>query len=72
MLLFKLIRNRQLSTVTLKDTYGGTIASLLRFETENLSEYQKNEILDSAIGYYRGDLFIVDTQAAFVYDEEYE
>ena len=60
-----------LSTVTLKDAYGSTIASLLRFETENLSEYQKNEILDSAIGYYRGDLFIVDTQAAFVYDEEY-
>lgn len=61
----------ELTTVALKDTFGGTIASLLRFETESLSEYQKNEILDSAIGYYRGDLFIIDTQAAFVYDEEY-
>jgi len=60
-----------LSVVDLKNSYGGTIASLLRFETEHLSEYQKNEILDDAIGYYRGDLFIVDTQAAFVYDEEY-
>lgn len=60
-----------LSLVALKDTYGSSIASLLRFETENLSEYQKNEILDSAIGYYRGDLFIIDTQAAFVYDDEY-
>ena len=29
---------------------------ILRFETESLSEYQKNEILESAIGYYRGDL----------------
>lgn len=60
-----------LSLVALKDTYGSSIASLLRFEAENLSEYQKNEILDSAIGYYRGDLFIIDTQAAFVYDDEY-
>lgn len=58
--------------VQLKKDYGGTIASILRFETESLSEYQKNEILDSAIGYYRGDLIIVDTEAAFIYDDEYE
>ena len=44
----------------------------MRFETETLSEYQKNEILESAIGYYRGDLIIVDTEAAFIYDDEYE
>lgn len=59
-------------TVTLKEEYGGVIASILRFETESLSEYQKNEILESAIGYYRGDLIIIDTEAAFVYDDEYE
>lgn len=60
-----------LSVVQLKENYGSTIVSLLRFETEHLSEYQKDEILNTAIGYYRGDLFIIDTQAAFVYDEEY-
>ncbi len=48
------------------------IASTLRFETETLSEYKKNEILQNAFGYYRGDLIIIDVDAAFVYDEEYE
>jgi hypothetical protein len=61
-----------IDSVSLKDTYGNMIASLLRFETEALSEYQKNEILETAVGYYRGDLIIIDTEAAFVYDDEYE
>jgi Uncharacterized conserved protein len=55
-----------------KNQFGGTIASTIRFETEFLSEYQKNEILDSAIGYYRGNLIIVDTDATFIYDDEYQ
>lgn len=59
-------------TIKLKQEYGSLIASILRFETEWLSEYQKNEILDTAVGYYRGDLIIIDTEAAFVYDDEYE
>lgn len=58
-------------TVQLKTTYGSMIASMLRFETESLSEIQRDEILDSAIGYYRGDLIVIDTAAAFVYDSEY-
>lgn len=47
------------------------IASMLRFETESLSEIQRDEILESAMGYYRGDLIVIDTSAAFVYDSEY-
>lgn len=58
--------------VNLKSEYGSYIASILRFENQILSEYQKNEILDSAIGYYRGDLIVIDTEAAFIYDDEYE
>jgi hypothetical protein len=61
-----------LDPVNLKDEYGSLIASMLRFETESLSEHKKNEILAQTTGYYRGDLIIVDTQAAFVYDDEYE
>lgn len=61
-----------MDTVTLKDRYGSVIASALRFETETLSEYQKNEILAAAIGYFRGDLVVIDTEAACVYDDEYE
>ncbi len=60
-----------LSIDDLKKNYGGLIASMLRFETETLSEYQKNEILQDAIGYFRADMIVVDTEAAFVYDEEY-
>ncbi|MFC1842159.1 hypothetical protein ACFLYU_00695 [Candidatus Dependentiae bacterium] len=57
---------------TLKEKCGGLIASMVRFETETLSEYQKNEILEDAIGYFRGDMIVVDPESAFVYDEEYE
>jgi len=67
--------DQQLTLITpqiLKDQYGGTICSLLRFETEILSEYQKNEIIADARGYFRGDLIIVDTHATFMYDDEYE
>ncbi len=61
-----------ITVAQLKEKFGGIIASLLRFETETLSETQKNAILESAIGYYRGDLIIIDTDSAFVYDDEYE
>jgi hypothetical protein len=61
-----------IDVVKIKEEFGSIIASILRFEIESLSEYQKNEILDTAIGYYRGDLIIVDTEAAFIYDDEYE
>ncbi len=61
----------QLDTREFKELYGATIASLLRFETETLSDYQKQDILETAIGYYRGDLIIIDSEAAFVYDEDY-
>lgn len=62
----------QLDLTQLQKEYGSTIASTLRFETEMLSEVQKNEILDSAIGYFRGSLIVIDVEAAFVYEEDYD
>jgi len=56
----------------LQKQYGNVITSMLRFETETLAEYQKKIMLDSAIGYFRGDLVIIDTDATFVYDDEYD
>jgi hypothetical protein len=56
----------------IKQEYGDTIASLLRFETEILSEHQKNEILESAFSYYQKDFLIIDTHVALIWDEEYE
>jgi hypothetical protein len=52
--------------------YNNLIASTLRFETEVLSEEQTKEVLESAVGYFRGERIIIDTDAAFAYDEEYE
>ncbi len=61
-----------IDTVELKKQYSNTIVSMLRFETQTLSEYQKTAILDTAIGYFKGDLIVVDTEAAFVYDPDYQ
>lgn len=56
--------------VKFRQDNANTITSLLRFESEHLSDYQKNEILKSEIGYYKGDLIIIDTEAALVVDDE--
>lgn len=61
-----------ISAEQLKEIHGSTIASILRFEEQHLSEDQKNDIIESATGYFRGDLIIVDTDSAFVADNEYE
>jgi hypothetical protein len=62
----------RINLTELQNQFGSIIASTLRFETGTLSEYQKNEILDSAIGYYRGNLVIVDSDTTFIYDDEYQ
>lgn len=54
----------------LREQYGPTIASALRFEKTTISEFQVEDVLKSATGYYRNDLVIIDTQAAFAYDRE--
>jgi hypothetical protein len=64
--------DKNISTARLKEQYSSIIASSLRFETKGLAEYQKNDILESSIGYFKGDLVVVDTRAAFVYDPEYD
>lgn len=63
---------KKIDLAQLQKQYGNVIASTIRFETETLSEYQRNEILDSAIGYYRGNLVIVDTDTTFIYDDDYQ
>jgi len=64
--------NKEVSGTQIKEQYGHVIASLVRFETETLSDYQKDEIINSSIGYFKKDLVIIDTEAAFVYDPQYE
>jgi len=52
--------------------YRNIIASMVRFETEHLSDPLVNYIMEDAVGYFRGDLIVIDTEASFVYDEAYE
>ncbi len=61
-----------IGTEKLKKNFGSMIASTLRFETVHLSEFLKNEILDSSVGYYRGNLLVIDTESAMIYDDDYE
>jgi hypothetical protein len=60
-----------MSPFILKEHFGNEIASALRFENEHLSEYKKNEILAGAVGYYRGNLLIIDFESALIYDDDY-
>lgn len=55
----------------LQKIYGDTIASMLRLETETLSEYQISEIWESAIGYYREELMVIDADSSFIYTKDY-
>lgn len=62
----------KIATTVLREKYGPVIASTLRFEKSNISSFQLEDILESATGYYREDLVIIDTEAAFVYDKEHQ
>jgi len=54
-----------------KEQYGSKIASLLRLEIQSLSDYQEADILDYTTGYYGKDFMIFDSEASFIYDDEY-
>jgi hypothetical protein len=61
-------------SITNKDlvkNYGHVIASLLRLETQTMSEYQIEETFKSATSYYGSDLVVVSSEGAFIYDSEY-
>jgi hypothetical protein len=49
-----------------------TIAQVLTFETKPLSRWQREETLNQFISYSENDITIVDWNAAFIYDSDYE
>jgi hypothetical protein len=61
----------EFSGTQIKEYFSHEIAALLRFETQRLSEHHKREILMSSVGYFKTDLIIIDTEAAFMYDPQY-
>ena len=61
-----------INTSELTQDFNSTIASIVRFENAQLSEYQKNHILNDVMGNFKGDLIVIDIEAAFVYDPDYE
>src|SRR5947199_3258453 len=50
--------------------HGGYIAPFVRGETAQLSDGERNEILQSRISYYPNDLAVIGWNAAFLYDTE--
>jgi hypothetical protein len=51
-------------------TQGPHIAQIVRGETGQLSDGERNEILQSRISYYPNDLAVIGWNAAFLYDTE--
>jgi hypothetical protein len=49
---------------------GARIAQIVRGETAQLSDGERNEILQSGISYYPNDLAVISWNAAFLYDSE--
>jgi hypothetical protein len=49
-------------------SHGANIAQIVRGETAQLSDGERNEILQSRISYYPNDLAVIGWNAAFIYD----
>src|SRR5215469_7870486 len=56
------------SATELMSTYGGQIAQIVRGETAQLSDGERQEILQGRISYYPNDLAVIGWNAAFLYD----
>lgn len=61
----------EISNKDLVRRYGPQIASLLRLETQNMSEYQIEEVLQASTAYYGSDLLVINSEGAFIFDSEY-
>jgi hypothetical protein len=51
--------------------HRSTLAQVLRFETQSLSQEQQEEALFQRISYFQNDLVLVDWNAAIIYDRDY-
>jgi hypothetical protein len=58
------------SATELVSSHGARIAQIVRGETAQLSDGERNEILQSRISYYPNDLAVIGWNAAFLYDSE--
>jgi len=58
------------SASELVQSQGARIAQIVRGETAELSDGERNEILQSQISYYPNDLAVIGWNAAFVYDTQ--
>ena len=56
------------SASDLVKTHGDRIAQIVRGETTQLSEGERQEILQARISYYPSDLAVIGWNAAFIYD----
>lgn len=63
--------DQPINAETLLSNHGESLAQVLHFDTERLSEVQQKEALSRAISYYERDLVLIDWNAAIIYDTDY-
>lgn len=51
--------------------HSETLAQILQFDTQPLSQVQRIDTLSKAISYYERDLVLIDWNAAIIYDSDY-
>ena len=60
--------NGSSSVMNLLQQHGPRIAQVVRGDTGDLAESERNEVLQSRISYYANDLAVIGWNAAFIYD----
>ena len=60
-----------LTAEALLKTQADTLAQVLQFDTDHLSEAQRREALAKAISYYDRDVVLIDWNASIIYDADY-
>jgi hypothetical protein len=63
--------DQPMNAESLLQNHAETLAQVLHFDTEKLSELQRKEALSRAISYYERDLVLIDWNAAIIYDTDY-
>lgn len=63
--------SQPLQTADLLIEHHSTLAQVLRFDTQCLSQEQQAEALGQSISYYENDLVFVDWNATIIFDQDY-
>lgn len=60
-----------LQSEALLQAHGATLAQVMQFDTQSLSDTQRREALTKSISYYDRDVVLIDWNATFIYDTDF-